>query len=69
MRYNYYFTNKGEEKFAMQKYKELGGGKPDACINCEAFCEKACPSGVLTRQILLMAHNNLSLNCSQINMG
>jgi len=69
MRYNYYFTNKGEEKFAMQKYKELGGGKPDACINCEAFCEKACPSGVLTRQILLMAHNNLTLNCSQINMG
>jgi len=62
MRYNYYFTSKGQEKSAMQKYKELPGKKPDVCINCEGFCEKACPYGVLTRPLLAMAHQNLSLN-------
>ncbi len=61
MRYNYYFTVKGEEKSAMQKYRELPGGKPDACLNCEGFCEQACPYGVLTRPLLAMAHQNLSL--------
>jgi len=62
MRYSYYFTVKGEEKFAMQKYNELQGGKPDSCLNCEGFCEKACPYGVLTRPLLAMAHQNLSLD-------
>ena len=61
LRYNYYFTAKGEEKYAMQKYKDLPGGKPDACLGCEGFCEKACPYGVLARPLLSMAHNNLSL--------
>lgn len=62
MRYNYYFTSKGQEKFAMQKYRDLTGGKPDVCLNCEGFCEKACPYGVLTRPLLAMAHQNLSLD-------
>jgi predicted aldo/keto reductase-like oxidoreductase len=62
MRYNYYYTSKGDEKSAMQKYKKLHGGKPDACLNCEGFCEKACPYGVLTRPLLAMAHQNLSFN-------
>ena len=62
MRYNYYFTNKQQEKYAMQKYKELKGGKPDVCINCEGFCEKACPYGVLTRQLLALAHHNMSFD-------
>ncbi len=60
MRYNYYFTVKGQEKYAMQKYQELLGGKPDLCFNCEGYCEKACPYGVLTRPLLAMAHQNLS---------
>ena len=62
MRYNYYFTVKGQEKFAMQKYLELPGGKPDVCLNCEGYCEKACPYGVLIRPLLAIAHQNLSFD-------
>jgi predicted aldo/keto reductase-like oxidoreductase len=62
LRYNYYFTNKQQEKYAMQKYSELPGGKPDVCLTCEGFCEKACPYGVLTRPLLAMAHHNLSFD-------
>ena len=62
MRYNYYFANKQQEKYAMQKYQELPGGKPDVCLTCEGFCEKACPYGVLTRPLLAMAHHNLSID-------
>jgi len=62
MRYNYYYTSKGQEKSAMQKYSELPGGKPDVCLTCEGFCEKACPYGVLTRPLLTIAHHNLSID-------
>ncbi len=62
MRYNYYFTNKQQEKYAMQKYQELPGGKPNLCINCEGYCEQACPYGVLTRPLLAIAHQNLSID-------
>lgn len=62
MRYNYYFANKQQEKYAMQKYQELPGGKPDVCLTCEGFCEKACPYGVLTRPLLAMAHHNLCID-------
>jgi len=62
MRYNYYFTNKQQEKYAMQKYHELPGGKPDLCLNCEGYCEQACPYGVLTRPLLAIAHHNLSID-------
>lgn len=61
MRYNYYFTAKGHEKSAMNKYRKLTGGKPDVCFDCKGFCEKACPYGVLTKPLLAMAHKNLSL--------
>jgi predicted aldo/keto reductase-like oxidoreductase len=60
LRYNYYFTVKGEEKSAMKKYQDLPGGKPDVCTDCEGLCEKACPYGVLTRPLLAVAHQNLS---------
>ena len=43
MRYNYYFTTKHQEKYAMQQYHELPGGKPNLCLNCEGFCEEVCP--------------------------
>ncbi len=66
LRYNYYFNVKRQEKYAMQKYKDLPGGKPDACLDCQGFCEKACPYGVLTRPLLAMAHKNLSLDSPQI---
>ena len=62
LRYNYYFANKRQEKYAMQKYQALPGGKPDLCLNCEGYCEQACPYGVLTRPLLAMAHHNLSID-------
>ena len=62
LRYNYYFTSKGNEKSAMKKYADLPGGKPDDCMECEGFCEKACPYGVLTRPLLAIAHRNLSFD-------
>ncbi len=68
LRYNYYFTVKKEEKYAMKKYKELPEAKPYYCSDCEGFCEKACPYGVLTRPLLAMAHKNLSLDGPQITM-
>jgi len=69
LRYNYYFDSHGREKYAMQKYKGLPGGKPDVCADCEGFCEKACPYGVLTRPLLAMAHQNLSLDGSHGSWG
>jgi uncharacterized protein len=64
MRYNYYFKVKGEEKYAMNLYREMKSTKPEVCVDCEGFCEKACPHGVLTRPLLAMAHKNLSFNSS-----
>ena len=61
MRYNYYFTNKHQEKYAMQQYAELQGQKPDVCIDCEGFCEKACPYGVAVKFVLNIAHHQLSM--------
>jgi predicted aldo/keto reductase-like oxidoreductase len=60
LRYNYYYMAKKEEKHAMKLYSELHGRKPDACVDCEGFCEKACPYGVMTRGLLSIAHQNLS---------
>jgi len=60
LRYNYYFQAKKQEKLAIQSYSELPGKKADVCINCEGFCEKACPHGVLARPLLAAAHRNLS---------
>ena len=62
LRYNYYFQAKNQEKRAIQLYKDLSGSKPDICINCEGFCEKACPYGVSVYSHLAIAHNNLHLN-------
>jgi predicted aldo/keto reductase-like oxidoreductase len=69
LRYNYYFNVKREEKSAIQKYKDLPGGKPDLCLDCEGLCEKVCPYGVLTRPLLAVAHKNLSLDDLQISLG
>ena len=61
MRYNHYFMAQGREKYAMQKYFELTGSRSDKCLNCEGFCEAACPYGVSIHGLLAAAHNNLSL--------
>jgi predicted aldo/keto reductase-like oxidoreductase len=62
MRYNYYFQNKGQEKYAMEKYTALEGSKADVCRDCPGYCQDACPYGVLARPMLGMAHLNLALN-------
>jgi predicted aldo/keto reductase-like oxidoreductase len=61
MRYNYYFRNKGQEKYAMEKYAALDGTRADVCRDCPGYCQDACPYGVLARPVLAMAHEDLSL--------
>ena len=62
MRYNYYFHSHGMEKTAMQYYQDLPGGKAGLCRDCEGYCEKACPHGVLSRFLLTQVHEDLSFN-------
>ncbi len=62
LRYNYYFQAKKQEKTAIQYYSDLKGHKADICLNCEGFCEKACPHGVLARPLLAAAHRNLTFD-------
>jgi len=59
MRYNYYFENKGREKYAMEQYGKLEGSQADVCRDCPGYCEDACPDNVLVRPMLAMAHDNL----------
>ncbi|MFC2080778.1 aldo/keto reductase [Bacteroidota bacterium] len=62
MRYNYYFQNKGQEKYAMGKYATLEGYKAEACRDCPGYCQDACPYGVMAKPMLAMAHENLQNN-------
>jgi predicted aldo/keto reductase-like oxidoreductase len=62
MRYNYYFHAHGMEKTAMQYYQDLPGEKAGSCRDCEGYCEKACPHGVLPRFLLAQVHEDLSMN-------
>ena len=61
MRYHHYYSAQGKEKYALKKYARLQSPKPDQCMNCEGFCEKACPYGVPIQGMLIMAHHNLTL--------
>ncbi len=60
MRYNYYFQNKGQEKYAMEKYARLGKHRAAECLDCPGYCKEACQYGVLAKPMLAMAHKNLS---------
>jgi aryl-alcohol dehydrogenase-like predicted oxidoreductase len=61
MRYNYYYSVKGRQKEAMEKYAALPGKKPaEVCGDCPGYCEDACSYNVATRSILAMAENHLS---------
>jgi len=62
MRYNHYLMAQGREKYAIKKYYELPGSKPDVCSECEGLCEASCPFGVSIRSLLSIAHQNLSIN-------
>ena len=61
-RYNHYFISQKREKYAIQKYREMQGPKTEKCLNCEGFCESACPYGVSARTLMAIAHENLNLN-------
>ena len=61
-RFNHYFISQKREKYAIQKYLELNNPKTGMCLNCEGFCEFACPYGVSVRTIMAIAHKNLNLN-------
>ena len=61
MRYNYYYSVKGRQKEAMEKFASLPGKKPhEVCGACPGYCESACPYNVETRTLLAMAEGNLS---------
>jgi len=62
LRYNYYFSAKKQEKYAMSLYHDLQGNKADICLHCEGHCLDKCPYGVLTTPLLAVAHQNLSIH-------
>ncbi|MDT8402576.1 MAG: aldo/keto reductase [Bacteroidales bacterium] len=64
LRYNYYFSAKKQEKYAMSLYHTLVGNKADICLYCEGYCLDKCPYGVLTTPLLAVAHQNLSIHNS-----
>jgi predicted aldo/keto reductase-like oxidoreductase len=60
-RFNHYFISQKREKYAIQKYLELPGSKTANCLNCEGYCETACPYGVSVRMLMAIAHGNLEI--------
>jgi predicted aldo/keto reductase-like oxidoreductase len=61
MRYNHYFMTQSREKFAIEKYSNLPGPNAKKCIECKGFCETACPYSVRIQDLLVIAHQNLSI--------
>lgn len=61
LRYDHYFLGQGREEEARLKYGEIPGFRADACFNCPGHCEKACPFGVPTQGMLLLAHHELAI--------
>ncbi len=61
LRYQHYFAGQRREKEAMGFYAGIPGVRADACRDCAAPCEAACPYGVPVQGMLLVAHDTLSL--------
>jgi len=61
MRYDYYFTAKGQEKSALVQYAALGDRDASPCAACDGGCERACPHGVRIQGRLLLAHHRLTM--------
>ena len=65
MRYAYYYSMQGREKFAMQKYRKLSeAGNMNtaaACTTCDAPCLAACPHNLNVQAHLDKAHSLLTL--------
>jgi predicted aldo/keto reductase-like oxidoreductase len=60
LRHRMYFEDYGDEKQAMQLYSALEKNA-DACLNCAAPCEGACPEGINIRERMIGAHEKLVL--------
>lgn len=61
MRYNYYFTGRKQEKYAIEQFRKLTDSRTELCADCEGFCESACPYGVAARPLISIAHQNLNM--------
>lgn len=61
LRYQQYFAGQRREKEAMGYYAAIPGARADACRDCAAPCEAACPYGVPVQGMLLVAHDTLTL--------
>jgi predicted aldo/keto reductase-like oxidoreductase len=59
-RYLQYSAGQGREREAMAFYADIPGTKADACRNCSAPCEAACPYGVPVQGMLLLADRQLT---------
>ena len=60
MRYDHYFHAQHQHDYAKRKYAELSGAKANRCIDCQGYCEAACPYNVPIKGLLTIAHNNLT---------
>jgi predicted aldo/keto reductase-like oxidoreductase len=60
LRYQQYFAGQRREKEAMGYYAAIPGARADACRDCPAPCEAACPYGVPVQGMLLVADDTLS---------
>lgn len=61
MRYNHYYEAHGRQKYALKRYAILDAPKADLCQDCDGHCEIACPYGVPTQGMMVMAHQRLTL--------
>ena len=62
LRYKMYFEHYGEEKSAMERYRQVPvSERAGACLSCRAPCEQACRYGVRVRERLVDAHRQLSI--------
>ena len=61
MRYAYYFKCQQREKYAIGKYRDLGGNDASGCLACSGTCKKNCPYGVDVRGQLVRAHELLTI--------
>ena len=61
LRYQQYFAGQRREKEAMGYYAAIPGTRAEACRDCAAPCEAACPYGVPVQGMLLVAHETLTM--------
>jgi predicted aldo/keto reductase-like oxidoreductase len=62
LRYKMYFENYGDQKYAMNLYRQLPASQTaEICVNCSAPCNSSCRYELPVRERLLEAHRQLTL--------